>query len=226
MASEPLVASPRRASPEVRVPIDEPTPVEVPAALSTIESAKTGIAETNQQEAQAEVCPVSSSHIATAGRAPLSHHDGSLEILRKICCRFHLVVRQLRLRRDDRPTLEVEDEYDVQDLLYALLRLEFEDIATEDWCPRYAAGAGRTDYLLQNGSIVIIAKKTRTGLTVRDLMDQIKIDFSHYSGRADCRTVLCFVYDPEGRIGNPRRLESDLATVCNTHTLEVDIAPK
>ena len=114
----------------------------------------------------------------------------------------------------------------MQDLLHALLRLEFEDIATEDWCPRYAAGAGRTDYLLQDGRTVIIAKKTRTGLTVRDLTDQIKIDFAHYSGRADCRTVLCFVYDPEGRIGNPRRLESDLARICDTQALEVVIAPK
>jgi hypothetical protein len=225
-ASEPLIASPRGATPEVRVPIDEPAPVELPAALSTTGSAKTGIAETDQQEAQVEACPVSSSHIATAGRTPLSHHDGPLEILRRICCRFHLVVRQLRLRRDDRSTLEVEDEYDVQDLLYALLRLEFEDIETEDWHPRYAAGASRTDYLLQNGHIVIIAKKTRTGLTVRDLIDQIKIDFAHYSWRADCRTVLCFVYDPEGRVGNPRRLESDLATVRDTQALEVVIAPK
>jgi hypothetical protein len=137
-----------------------------------------------------------------------------------------LVVRQLRLRRDDRPTLEVEDEYDVQDLLYALLRLEFEEIATENWCPRYAGGAARTDHLLRNANIVIIAKKTRAGLAVRDLIEQIKIDFAHYSGRADCRAVMCFVYDPEGRIGNPGGFESDLTTVSDTQTLEVVISPK
>ena len=208
------------------MPIIEPTTMEAQRAPSTPGSTQTGVAERDHPAAQEEVRPVSSSHIAAVVRPPSSHHDDSLEALRRICCRFHLVVRQLRLRRDDRSTLEVEDEYDVQDLLYALLRLEFEDIATEDWYPRYAAGASRTDHLLQNGHIVIIAKKTRTGLTVRDLMDQIKIDFAHYSGRADCRTVLCFVYDPEGRVGNPRRLESDLATICDTQALEVVIAPK
>lgn len=225
-ASEPSSVSSRGAGPESHAPVSEPTSVEVSPVPSTSGSTQAGVAEIDQQEAQVEVRPVSPSHIVTASPAPSSHHDGSLETLRKICCRFHLVVRQLRLRRDDRPTLEVEDEYDVQDLLHALLRLEFEDIATEDWCPRYAAGAGRTDYLLQSGSTVIIAKKTRTGLTVRDLTDQIKIDFAHYSGHADCRTVLCFVYDPEGRIGNPRRLESDLAVASDTHMLEVVIAPK
>jgi hypothetical protein len=45
-----------------------------------------------------------------------------------LCLRFHSVVRRLRTRHDGRPTFDVEDEYDVQDLLHALLRLHFHDI--------------------------------------------------------------------------------------------------
>src|SRR5262249_5829560 len=68
--------------------------------------------------------------------------DGTsaLASIRKLCTGFHAVARQLRQRHDDRPTLDVEDEHDVQDLFHALLRLEFEDIRTERWIPGYAGG--------------------------------------------------------------------------------------
>ena len=38
-----------------------------------------------------------------------------------------LIARQLRERHDNRATLETEDEYDVQDLVHALLRWDFND---------------------------------------------------------------------------------------------------
>ena len=159
-------------------------------------------------------------------RARMDPLDDPMAGLRKVCTRFHLVARQLRLRRDYRATLEVEDEYDVQDLLYALLRLEYDEVGTEDWCPAYGDGATRTSYLLHKECVVVIAKKTKTGLTAKELAEQIKIDSHHYSGRADCRTLVCFIYDPEGRVGNPRGLESDLTMVSDAFTLEVIIAPK
>ncbi|GLR97208.1 hypothetical protein GCM10007858_48480 [Bradyrhizobium liaoningense] len=62
--------------------------------------------------------------------------------------RLHAVIRQLRERREERPTLEVEDEYDVQDLFHALLIIYFDDIRKEEWSPSYAGGASRMDFLL------------------------------------------------------------------------------
>ena len=56
----------------------------------------------------------------------------------KICTRFHLVARQLRKRHDDRSTLDISDEYDVQDLLHSLLCLFFDDIRSEEGTPSYA----------------------------------------------------------------------------------------
>ena len=42
--------------------------------------------------------------------------------------RFDLVTKQLRQRHDSRETLDISDEYDVQDLFHALLKLYFDDI--------------------------------------------------------------------------------------------------
>jgi hypothetical protein len=46
----------------------------------------------------------------------------------------------MRHRYSERPTLEVEDEYDTQDLFHALLAIDFDDIRREEWTPSYAGG--------------------------------------------------------------------------------------
>jgi hypothetical protein len=55
-----------------------------------------------------------------------------IELVKLICRRFHLVARQLTHRRQNRETLAITDEYDVQDLLHALLHINFEDIVEVD----------------------------------------------------------------------------------------------
>lgn len=153
-------------------------------------------------------------------------HDGTLETLRRVCARFHLVARQLRLRKEYRPTLEINDEYDLQDLFYALLRLQFDEVGTEDWSPTYANGTRRTSYLLDWDKTVVVVKQTRSGLSSKDLAEQVAADKVHYSARPNGATLLCFIYDPEGRVGNPRGLEADLTSTEETYRVEVIVAPK
>jgi hypothetical protein len=124
--------------------------------------------------------------------------------------RFHLIVRQLRNRHDSRNTLNVTDEYDVQDLLHSLLMLYFDDIRPEEWTPSYAGKSNRMDFLLKDFKTVIEVKKTRSGLTGKEIGTQLIEDIERYSKHQDCETLLCFVYDPEGLAGNPRGLENDL----------------
>lgn len=149
-----------------------------------------------------------------------------LDRVRKLCSRFHAVARQLRLRREYRTTLEVEDEYDVQDLLHALLRLEFDEVEIEEWIPGYTQGSPRTTFLLPKNGIAVVVKKTRTGLGGREVAEQLQIDSDRYAARKHCNTLLCFVYDPEGRIGNPRGFESDLTRIGDSYTVELLISPK
>lgn len=56
---------------------------------------------------------------------PIVMEDAQTRI-ENILSKFHLVVRQITERHENRPTLPVNDEYDVQDLLHGLLRLCFE----------------------------------------------------------------------------------------------------
>ena len=134
----------------------------------------------------------------------------NLSDLYRIFSRFHHVARQLRSRHSNRTTLNIQDEYDVQDLLHALLKLFFDDVRTEEWTPSYAGGSSRMDFLLKNEKLVIEVKKSRNSMSDKELGEQLIIDIEKYQKHPDCERLICFIYDPEGLFGNPTGIENDL----------------
>ena len=107
-------------------------------------------------------------------------------MLKNLFSKFHRIVISLRNRYSKRPAFKINDEYDVQDLLYSLLLLHFEDIRREEWTPSYAGGTARMDVLLKKETLVIECKKTRKGLGMREVGDQLVIDAARYRNHADC----------------------------------------
>lgn len=149
-----------------------------------------------------------------------------LDALDQIVLRFHAVCTQLRARHGSRMTLDVTDEYDVQDLMHALLRLYFDDVRPEEWVPSYAGSAARTDFLLPQIDTIVETKKTRGGLNARAVGEQLIVDIAKYKKHPQCRRLVCFVYDPEGRIANPSGLENDLNSGDHGMEVRVSILPK
>lgn len=139
--------------------------------------------------------------------------------------RFHKIARQLRSRHDNRHTIEIEDEYDVQDLFHALLKIYFQDIRPEEYIPSYAGAASRVDFLLKEEKIIIEIKKTRKNLGAKEIGEQLIIDSQRYQSHPDCNQLICFVYDPEGRVANPRGIENDLTKEINGVNIVVFITP-
>lgn len=140
--------------------------------------------------------------------------------------RFHLVVRQMRLRHNSRPSLDVNDEYDVQDLMHSVLHLVSDDIREEECTPSYAGGAARVDFLLKKEQTVVEVKKTRNGLSSREVGEELIIDIARYQAHPDCKRLICFVYDPEERLKNPTALENDLSKKHGELEVVVVIRPK
>ena len=135
----------------------------------------------------------------------------ALELVTDICRRFHRLAQQLRTRHDNRASLEIADEYDVQDLLHAILLLFFDDVREETWTPNYAGNCSRTDFVLWRESLVVEAKMTRKSLKQKEIANQLIIDKERYKADPRCKTLVCFVYDPQGFCNNPAALESDLS---------------
>ena len=145
-----------------------------------------------------------------AGHLSEATEKTPLLLIEQICSRFHSVVRQLRSRHAGRTTLDVQDEYDVQDLMHALLCLHFDDIRPEEYTPSYAGKASRMDFLPKQERIVLEVKMTRLGLGAAELSTQSIEDIERYKAHQDCHALVCFVYDPAGLIPNPRGIETDL----------------
>jgi hypothetical protein len=95
-------------------------------------------------------------------------------------------------------------------LFHALLCLFFDDIRPEEWTPSYAGKCARVDFLLKQEETIIEIKKTRKGLGAKELGEQLIIDIQRYQSHPSCKMLVCFIYDPEGRISNPRGIENDL----------------
>lgn len=158
-----------------------------------------------------------------AGSSRAAQAERNLQLLIE---RFHLVARQIRVRHDSRPTLEITDEYDVQDLLHALLTIFFDDIRKEEWTPSYAGGASKMDYLLPELQTAVEVKKARSALTARVLGEELIVDIAKYQRHPQCRKLICFVYDPEGTISNPRGVEADLSKQHDNLAVRVMIVPR
>ena len=172
--------------------------------------------------------PIPPTRSSVAAPEPSRSETGHtpLESIRKICRRFHHAARMLRQRGEERATIEVEDERDTQDLFQTMLCAEFDEILTVQWAPAYMGGKTKTDLLLAREGIIISVKRTRQGVTAKMLAEQISADSAYYTSQADCKALFCFVYDPEGRIGNPNGLEADLTGQIGTRRVEVLIEPK
>lgn len=134
--------------------------------------------------------------------------------MRHIASRLPSVARQLRERRKQsgspRETIHINDEYDVQDLLHSVLRIDFDDIRPEEWGPSYAGSSKRNDFLLKTEEIVVEVKKTRNSLRDKELGDELNIDIAHYKNHPNCKHLFCLVWDTDHLIKNPVGLANDL----------------
>lgn len=140
--------------------------------------------------------------------------------------KFHAVVMQIRQRYDNRPTIDVNDEYDVQDIFHSLLKLFFNDIRAEEWNPSYAGGSSRSDFLLPEINTIVEIKKTRQSMSTKQLGEQLIVDIAKYKKHPQCSRLICFVYDPEGRVNNPRGIENDLSNCDSEIDVRTIIVPK
>lgn len=140
--------------------------------------------------------------------------------------KFHQVVRQLRKRHDNSETLDVQNEYDVQDLLHSLLRIYFDDIISEENAPSYAGVHSRMDFILPQEKIAIETKMTRKGLDRKKLVSELNDDIVFYQTHPNCNLLYILVYDPEEKIENPRGVESELNKKHNELDVKLFIVPR
>jgi hypothetical protein len=162
----------------------------------------------------------------SAGEQLETNKPDAIDHVLQLTGSFHRVALGLRDRRAGREPLVVEDEYDLQYVLAVLLESRFDDVRREEWTPSYAGGSARVDFFLKNEGVFVETKMTRDGLTDRKLGEELTIDIARYKERPDCEALVCFVYDPNHRIKNPRGIENDLSKQHGELVVVVTIRPQ
>lgn len=156
---------------------------------------------------------------------PQITNERSIEwVLEKICNNFNKCAKGLLNRHKDkgisRNTIEIKDEYDVQDLMFGILKLFVDDIRPEDYVPAYAGANSRIDFHLPTYELYVETKMTRENLKDKEVGEQLAIDIARYNGR--CKTLVCFIYDSGNYLENPYGLITDLENL-STEYLKIKV---
>lgn len=132
------------------------------------------------------------------------------ELLEIIIRGLRRAMHPLNHRRKGAQPLSFGNEYDVQDLLHALLRPWISDIRPEEFTPSYAGSSTRMDFLLPMHKLVIETKIVRDRAHAKRVGDELIVDIEHYREHPSCSALWCVVYDPDHLITNAEGLRTDL----------------
>jgi len=123
------------------------------------------------------------------------------EIVEQVLREFGNAVKKITFdRRKGHETFEINDEYDVQDLLYVILKSVFPKLIIEDPAPKAGPTSSRVDMSIREEGIVIEIKMIKTNDSdEKKFISQLKEDFESYYTYPYMRELLVYVYDPENK---------------------------
>ncbi len=132
------------------------------------------------------------------------------ELLNILIHGLRRAMHPLTHRRKGAQPLSFSTEYDVQDLLHALLRPWVADIRPEEFTPSYAGSSTRMDFLLPTYKIVLELKYVRDRNHAKKIGDELIVDINHYQQHPDCKRLWCVVFDQDHLLTNAAGLKNDL----------------
>lgn len=162
---------------------------------------------------------------------PKPYHEINPEILLSDIlnnfCRYANQMRRKRHNNRKEFITEIKDEYDVQDLLHPILKLHFCNVSSEFVIPSDMQKSHRIDFYLDNHGIAIEVKRPSKKRDKNIIEAELKEDILSYSSFPDCKSIYCFIYDPEFIIDKPRFFEEALEKKStNNFKIRAFIRPK
>ncbi|MGG0078943.1 hypothetical protein ABEX67_22795 [Bacillus wiedmannii] len=124
-------------------------------------------------------------------------------LLMKILDSFPTAARFLERRTHSRPPFLLQNEYDVQDLLFSMIRSVFEDAKFEEYTIKHVGKSKRIDIIIPSANTVIEVKFVRDVAHARKLDEELKIDIESYYFHSSCKKLIFFVWDPNHFIIDP-----------------------
>lgn len=146
-------------------------------------------------------------------------------VLERLCTRFPRVLAQLRAVDGLGQTREPIDEARLTGLLHALLLIDHEDVRPVMQDGPDDESATQIGLLLKIERILFVPRVTAAATTEAELEQHVASDVETCRQSLDCRTLVVFVYDPTGRVADPREFEQRLSHERSGVTVRVIVAP-
>lgn len=120
------------------------------------------------------------------------------EMIRDVLNNFSNAIQKIISgRRLKHPNFKIEDEYDVQDILYVILKSIFPNLRDEDPIPKVGGKSTKIDLILREEKILIEVKMMKAkDSNETHFIEQLKVDFESYHECKWLKKLFCFVYDP------------------------------
>lgn len=134
----------------------------------------------------------------------------SVELIKTVFNNFQDAIKHITTnRRKDHSSFEINDEYDVQDLSYLILRSVFRDLEFEN--PHFKSGGtnSKVDLMVEREGIDIELKMIKAkDINEKKFIEQLKIDFNDYASWPGLKDLIVFVYDPYNKTTNKNNFYS------------------
>ena len=120
------------------------------------------------------------------------------EVLRDVFDNFSNAIQKIiKDRRKGHSEFEIKDEYDVQDILYVIIKSFFPNMRDEDPIPKVGGKSTKIDLILREEKILIEVKMIKEkDSNETHFIEQLKVDFESYHKCIWLEKLFCFVYDP------------------------------
>ncbi len=148
------------------------------------------------------------------------------EIVRQILNNFSNAVQKITTnRRQGHSPFIISDEYDVQDILYVILKPLFPNLRAEDPIPIVGAKSTKIDLILREEKILIEAKMIKqSDNNEKHFIEQLKVDIESYHSCQWLDKLFCFVYDPSKKTLDAANFTDLNGTrTKKNHTFDVEI---
>lgn len=126
---------------------------------------------------------------------------------------FPIVSKYISIRKHNRKNFEIQNEYDVQDLLFVCLKSVFKDVIQEEWTTKHGGKSKRIDLVVPEIKTVIEVKKVRNANHGLAISDELKIDIESYHIHPNCKTLICFIHDPNSFIFDRNIIETEISGI-------------
>lgn len=147
----------------------------------------------------------------------------TVNVLLNILGSFPDVVSRLKYRRPGKETLLIKDEYDVQDIVYIMLKGIFPTLQYEDPMPKVGLNSSRADFTIIDLGVFLETKIISKKGKEKEIQQQCLTDIQNYGKQEGCQKIIFFIYDPEKCIDNQYAFKNGIGNNCSFEEKSIEI---